>query len=407
MTKQTIPKIRFREFDDKWEIKKIKEILKEKNEKTVENNQYPIISSTTKGLILQNDYFNRQIASKDNVGYKIIKKNELVFSPQNIWMGNLNVNFKFDIGILSPSYKIFEFINTDVNFQRYYLKTPKMLFQYEQSSEQGASIVRRNLNMDNFYNILINLPSLPEQKAIGSLFNTLDNLLTSYKDNLSHYQSFKETMLSKMFPRDGQTTPEIRLEGFEGKWEKKTIQEMSESIEYGINAPAKEFDGENKYLRITDVDDVSRKFLKNKITSPDIDLSLLDNYLLKKNDLLFARTGASVGKSYIYSEEDGKVYFAGFLIRVRIKESYDDNFVFQNTLTDRYKRYIEITSQRSGQPGVNGKEYGMFSIFVPEFEEQKIIGTFFANLDNIITSYQDKIDNLELLKKKLLKDMFV
>ena len=105
---------------------------------------------------------------------------------------------------------------------------------------------------------------------------------------------------------------------------------------------------------------------------------------------MFARTGASVGKSYIYRDSDGLVYYAGFLIRARIREEYDAEFVFQSTLTDKYNKYIAVTSQRSGQPGVNAQEYSEFEIRVPEKEEQTKIGTYFHNLDHLITLHQRK-----------------
>ncbi len=136
--------------------------------------------------------------------------------------------------------------------------------------------------------------------------------------------------------------------------------ELSDSFEYGLNAAATEYDGENKYIRITDIDDVSRRFVETDLTSPQIDLSNAGNYKLKIGDILFARTGASVGKSYIYNESDGLVYYAGFLIRTRIKPEYDAEFVFQSTLTSKYNDYIRINSQRSGQPGVNAQEYAEF-----------------------------------------------
>ena len=133
-------------------------------------------------------------------------------------------------------------------------------------------------------------------------------------------------------------------------WEQRKFGDIAQSFEYGLNAPAKEYDGTNKYLRITDIDDVSRKFNTDNLTSPDIELSTAKNYRLLNGDILFARTGASVGKSFIYRDSDGIVYFAGFLIRARIKAGYDAEFVFQNTLCESYGKYIQITSQRSGQP---------------------------------------------------------
>ncbi|MDR1000097.1 MAG: restriction endonuclease subunit S, partial [Clostridiales bacterium] len=141
--------------------------------------------------------------------------------------------------------------------------------------------------------------------------------------------------------------PEIRFKGYTADWEQRKLGEIAESFEYGLNAAACEYDGENKYLRITDIDDETHEFNTDALTTPNVDFSNAENYTLKEGDVLFARTGASVGKTYRYKAFDGLVYFAGFLIRARIKPDYDTEFVFQNTLTSRYNRYIAIMSQRS------------------------------------------------------------
>lgn len=185
--------------------------------------------------------------------------------------------------------------------------------------------------------------------------------------------------------------PKIRFKGYQEDWEQRKFGEIASSFEYGLNVAAKEYDGENKYIRITDIDDNTHKFLSDSLTSPDIDLTGAENYKLAKGDILFARTGASVGKSYIYRDYDGLVYYAGFLIRARIRDEYDAEFVFQNTLTDKYNKYIAVTSQRSGQPGVNAQEYSEFKIQVPKKEEQIKIGKYFQNLDHLITLHQRKL----------------
>ena len=201
-------------------------------------------------------------------------------------------------------------------------------------------------------------------------------------------------------------TPKIRFPGFTDDWEQRKLGDIASSFEYGLNAAAKEYDGKNKYIRITDIDDNTHGFLTDNLTSPDIHLTSADNYKLTEGDILFARTGASVGKSYIYRNSDGLVYYAGFLIRARIKEEYDAEFVFQNTLTDRYNKYIAVTSQRSGQPGVNAQEYAEFEINVPQKEEQTKIGTYFHNLDHLITLHQRELDEWKNFKKGMLQKMF-
>ncbi|EKF1561300.1 restriction endonuclease subunit S [Listeria monocytogenes] len=189
-------------------------------------------------------------------------------------------------------------------------------------------------------------------------------------------------------------------------WEQRKLGEIANSFEYGLNASSKTYDGENKYIRITDIDESSHVFNQDNLTSPNISLEKLNHYLLEEGDILLARTGASTGKSYYYSKMDGKVFFAGFLIRAKIKQEYNVSFIFQNTLTERYNNFIQVTSQRSGQPGINAQEYARFALYIPELKEQQKIGVFFKQLDNTIALHQRKLDTLKLMKKGFLQRMF-
>ena len=204
-------------------------------------------------------------------------------------------------------------------------------------------------------------------------------------------------VLGSFFAPKSQNTP---------TWEQRKLGELSRSFEYGLNAAAKEYDGQNKYLRITDIDDTSRQFVSADITSPDANLAEADNYRLSDGDVLFARTGASVGKTYLYKKSDGLVYFAGFLIRAKIKESVSAGFIFQNTLTRSYERYIAITSQRSGQPGVNAQEYAEYQLMLPELFEQEKIAKLLEAFDTLITLHQRKYEKLVNIKKSMLDKMF-
>ena len=200
--------------------------------------------------------------------------------------------------------------------------------------------------------------------------------------------------------------PAVRFEGFTDPWEQRKLSSIATSFDYGLNAAATEYDGRNKYLRITDIDDVTHEFLKSDLTTPLADLAMSADYLLKEGDLLFARTGASVGKTYLYRQFDGMVYFAGFLIRARISEGADPEFVYQTTLTDTYKKYVAITSQRSGQPGVNAQEYADYQLMLPSKTEQQQIGMTLRSLDSLITLHQRKYEKLCVVKKSLLDKMF-
>ena len=190
-------------------------------------------------------------------------------------------------------------------------------------------------------------------------------------------------------------------------WEQRKLGEVAHSFEYGLNAAAKPYDGVTKYLRITDIDDDTREFSQGDLTSPDVFDEAVQQYLLHDGDILFARTGASVGKTYLYQQKDGRAAFAGFLIRAIPNDDCDPEFLFQSTLGRSYDRYVAITSQRSGQPGINAAEYADWQLMVPSFVEQRQIGTLFSRLDSLITLHQRKHDQLATLKKSLLEKMFV
>ena len=247
-----------------------------------------------------------------------------------------------------------------------------------------------NLNKHDLDEQNVLVPSQKEQSAIGTFFSTLDQQITLHQRKLDKLKSVKQAYLSEIFPAEGERVPKRRFPGFTDAWELRKLGEVAISFDYGLNSAATEYDGENKYLRITDIDDDSREFNISDLTSPEINLFGLDEYRLSIGDILFARTGASVGKSYIYRSVDGKVYFAGFLIRVKIKDTFNPDFVFQNTLTSNYERFISITSMRSGQPGVNAQEYSNYEIMFPSLPEQEVISTFFSTLDQQITLHQRK-----------------
>ncbi len=182
-------------------IIKLGDILEEISEKSTVNNQHDILSSTANGLFLQKEYFNKQAASENNIGYKILKRNQLVLSPQNLWMGNININTKYDIGIVSPSYKIFNIDSKIINidFFNNWIKSSRALYEYMISSEQGASIVRRNLNIDMFYEITINAPSIEKQNKIGSQIKNVNKKIDLEIDKLEKLNELKKGLTQNMF----------------------------------------------------------------------------------------------------------------------------------------------------------------------------------------------------------------
>jgi type I restriction enzyme S subunit len=187
-------------YSDMGENIKLGDILLERIEKTTKNNQYEILSSTVKGIFLQREYFSKDIASEDNIGYKVVRLNDIVLSPQNLWMGNINFNDKFQIGAVSPSYKVFTIAEQFYKpFISAILKTRRALYNYELVSEQGASIVRRNLNMEAFEQLTFKIPSYDRQVQIGNVILTLQHRIDLTKKLYSAMIQQKQWFLQQMF----------------------------------------------------------------------------------------------------------------------------------------------------------------------------------------------------------------
>ncbi len=124
-----------------WENEKLGDLINEVNERTTSNNQYVLLSSTKNGLLSQEEYFKKQIGSKDSTGYKILRLNQLVLSPQNLWLGNINFNQRFNIGIVSPSYRIYNLSHQfDINFAKDLLKSPRFMNMHKLLNKEQVSL---------------------------------------------------------------------------------------------------------------------------------------------------------------------------------------------------------------------------------------------------------------------------
>ena len=197
--------------------------------------------------------------------------------------------------------------------------------------------------------------------------------------------------------------PKLRFKEFKNEWKKIKLKDISTDISYGMNSASTEFDGINKYIRITDIDEETSLYSNNPVSPLG---NLDDKFLVKENDILFARTGASTGKSYLYSKVDGKLYFAGFLIRANIQKDYNSRFIFEQTKLSKYNNWIKIMSIRSGQPGINSIEYGNYEFSITHFDEQNKIANLINLLNKKIELQQRKIEDLKIYRRGLIKELF-
>ena len=293
-----------------------------------------------------------------------------------------------------------EFDRTEINqdYLNIWLESDKNRIQQNTNGSTMVHITKTMMEERG-----ISLPNFDEQSAIGSLFRTLDDLLVSYKDNLTNYQSLKAVMLSKMFPKAGQTVPEIRLDGFEGEWEEKKLGEIVDIVGGGTpDTNVKEYwNGEINWFSPTEVGNSIYLDTSEKRIS-ELGLQKSSAKILPANRTILFTSRAGIGSVGIITKDS--TTNQGFQSLV-IKEGIDLYFLF--SYSSEITRYALKHSAGSTFLEISGKELGKMDIIIPTYEEQQAIGSYFSNLDQFITSYQDKITQLEILKKKLLQDMFI
>ncbi len=244
----------------------------------------------------------------------------------------------------------------------------------------------------------MSFPSLQEQTAIGSLLRTLDELIASHKENLTNYQCLKATMLSKMFPKVGQTVPEIRFDGFEGDWKEKTLGSLgSVAMNKRIFKDETSENGDIPFYKVGTFGGTADAFIskekfeeyKEKYPYPEI------------GDILISASG-SIGRTVVYNGEDA-YYQDSNIVWLKHDQQLDNLYLKQYYGIIKWSGIEGTTIKR-----LYNKNILETNIFLPpSVTEQQAIGAYFFTLDNLINSHQEKISQLETLKKKLLQDMFI
>jgi sau1hsdS1 len=285
------------------------------------------------------------------------------------------------------------------------------MLQKESTQLQGTSI--KGITKEDLLSKKICLPEIDEQSAIGSLFRTLDDLLDSYKNNLANYQSLKVTMLSKVFPKAGQTVPEIRLDGFEGEWRIIKLGDVLSELKSGLSRELSNDDIGLPVIRANNISD------GNLNLDRDIKYWFKDdpkgantaNYFVRENDILvnFINSEAKMGTAAIVLREpDRETIYTTNILKLTVKEDYYPYFIYLMTFVQSYQNYIKaITKPSVNQASFTTVDFKKYEFLCPAFQEQQAISAYFLNLDNLINSHQEKITQLETLKKKLLQDMFI
>ena len=380
------PKIRFLKNKHSWVRNTFEEIAKRRT-KSSDNPDLPRIEyqDIISGEGRLNKDLNKNIDCHKGI---VFETNDILYGKLRPYLKNwLHPNFN---GIALGDFWVFQARNCDSKFLFSLVQSPK--FQRVANDTSGTKMPRsdwKTVSQTEF-----SIPtSNEEQSAIGSLFCTLDDLLASYKDNLANYQSLKATMLSKMFPKAGQTVPEIRLDGFEDGWEEKEFSKLVKRVTQSSDSnslPKVEFEdiisGQGRLNK-----DISNKFDNRKGIHFEPGYTLygklrpyLNNWLLPKFE------GVALGDFWVFDPNGN-----------------DSNFVYYLIQSNRYQKVANDTSGTK-MPRSDWKSVSSTIFAIPQtIAEQQDIGAYFSNLDNLINTYQEKISQLETLKKKLLQDMFI
>lgn len=395
MVDSFIPQIRFKMCKNQWEKNKLFEIAKFNPKSTLpEKFKYVDLES-----VLGTDLISYREVSRENApsrAQRLAQKGDIFYQTVRPYQKN---NYLFD-----SDEKDYVF-STGYAQLRPLIDSAFLLARLQEESFVNKVLERCTgtsypaINSKDLSKISVTIPqTIEEQSAIGSLFRTLDDLLASYKENLANYQSLKATMLSKMFPKGGQAVPEIRLDGFKGEWTIKRADEIFKSVS----------EKNRSSLPVLSASQIDGMVFRDEI-GIDIkyDEAALNNYKVVKPGQFVIHLRSFQG-GFALSKLEGITSPAYTIIDYIDKKNNIPDF-WNSILTSRdfIKRLETVTYGIRDGKSISFKDFSSLKFVYPEFEEQQAIGSYFANLENVIAAHREKITQLETLKKKLLQDMFI
>lgn len=399
MAMLSIPYIRFNKFDNEWFSKKLDLVSNVTMGQSPDSKNYT--DNPNDYILVQGnaDMQNGRVVPRvwTTQITKLAEKGDLILSVRapvgDIGKTDYNVVLGRGVAAIKGNEFLFQ------------LLTKMKQSHYWSKFSTGSTF--ESINSNDIKSAEIYLPSIEEQSAIGSLFHTLDDLLASYKVNLTTYQSLKANMLSKMFPKAGQTVPEIRLDGFEGEWDEWKLSDISQKVteKNKDNIYTETFTNSAEFGIIN-----QRDFFDKDISN---EKSLNTYYVVRNNDYVynprisnFAPVGPikrnKLGRTGVMSP----LYFVFRVTSSNIDLDFLETFFNTNTW-HKFMKLNGDSGARADRFAIKASVFLNMPISIPSFSEQQSIGSYFSNLDQLITSYQEKITQLETLKKKLLQDMFI
>lgn len=384
------PQIRFNGFTENWKEQELGEVLTERKVLQKITDDAPILAfAAGQGVI---DRSERKSNNRDHLThdqenkiYKLTELNDIVYNPSNLKYGAIDRN-KHGRGVISPIYVTFT-TEEEASFIELIVKSEKFKLRALQY-EEGTVVKRQSVKPENLLSLKVNIStSKDEQKKIGVLIQNLDKLITEHQQKHSKLKVLKKAMLSKMFPQQGQTVPEIRFKGFAGDWEEKRLGNICE-ISKGVQ------------LNVANMIETGSFPVINGGISAS---GYTDKWNKLENTITISEGGNSCGYVNIINT---KFWSGGHCYTLeKLKDNVDNFFLFQLLKS----KELEIMSLRvgSGLPNIQNGAINDFMFVLPKKDEQKIIGYYFKNLDHLISNHELQINKLQNIKKAFLAKMFI
>ena len=273
--------------------------------------------------------------------------------------------------------------------------------------ESGQGAAQKNISNNNILSYSTNIPNISEQKRIGHTFKKIDSLITLHQRKLDALKKIKSALLEKMFPKDGSNIPEIRFTGFTEAWEQRKLGELGQTYN-GLTGKSKDDFGHGQAQYIT---------YMNVFSNPICNLALTEKIEVdqKQNeveigDVFFttsSETPEEVGMSSVLTEKQGITYLNSFCFGYRPLQKINLNYLAYMLRSNPFRKNITFLAQGISRYNISKTKVMDVSVHLPTAEEQYIIGSFFKNLDSLITLHQRKLDALKKIKSALLEKMFV
>ena len=397
-----IPQIRFSKFEKKWVEHKFGSIVSEYCEKTTSENEDTLLSCAIEGMFLNSELFSHQ-RGLSNIGYLKIKKGDLILSAQNLHLGNANVNLRFQHGIISPAYKVYDIVGCDSEFLYVWVKRDATKNFFLNATTAGASLCRKNIEWDSLYQQAIMLPELDEQEKVSEFLIKLEQIISDKELQKKKIETLQSTMLEKMFPKDGADVPAIRFNGFEKPWQTICLGDIAKEItrtDKTSKSPIMMITAANGFI------DQSERYSFNNAGQ-----SLAKYIILKKGELAYNHGASKLrpfGSCFALDVDEARIPYVYHCFTISDHNPYFVSRVLNNKETEKQLRKLVTSGARmDGLLNISYEEYTTVSIQLPERDEQDRIADYFRNLETLIVLCQQELDKLQSLKKALLEKMFV